>query len=110
MSSIPIYYRVYPGNSARWFPSIASLIFVKPELYEQWKRNESSVKFEDILVDPFDPVKFLWTDFSGKKGYIDQHLVPHHELIQWYHPCDYMSIAMETARRGYDYSDYLTRL
>ena len=72
MPSIPIYYRVYPGNSARWFPSIASLIFVKPEIYEQWKENESSIKFEDVLFDPSDPVKFLWTDFSGKKGYIDQ--------------------------------------
>lgn len=106
-SAIPIYYKVYPGNSARWFPSIASLIYVKPEIYNQWKLDESSVKFEDILVDPSDPVKFLWTCYSRKKGFIERNEVPQSELEQWYHPCDILSIAKQTAKKGSDCSKYL---
>lgn len=108
-ASIPIYYEVYPGDSARWFPSIASLIYVKPELYQKWKLDESSVNFEDVLVDPSDPVKFLWTSFSRNKGFIESDQVPQSELKQWYHPYDIMSIAKKTAQKGYDFSKYLAR-
>ena len=30
-----IHYKVYPGNSARWFPEICAVVFVKPDLYER---------------------------------------------------------------------------
>lgn len=104
-SARAIYYEVYPGNSARYFPNFATCIFVKPDLYKQWKDDKSAVKFEDILVDSKNPVKYIWTNFNGKKGYAEK--VPEDEVRFWYRTLDPMEIAQETALKGYDCTDRL---
>lgn len=96
---IAIIYQFYPGNSARWFPDIKSVILVKYDLYMKWKDNNESVKFEDILVDPSQPVKFMWTDWSRKKGLVEASEVMG-SIKQWYFTYDMMEIAKKTAEKG----------
>lgn len=97
---IAIIYQIYPGDSARWFPEIKSVVLVKSDLYE--KRviyRDESVKFEDILVDPSQPVKFMWADFSSKKGLVEASEVMN-IIYNWYSTYDMMKIAEETAKYG----------
>lgn len=104
-----ISYLVYPGNSARWFPEIMTVIKVKTELYNEWMRfakvdryyhtveftGDSSFKFEDILFDKAVPVIFM--DRDGK-GVIDNPRPG--EVNQWYQTNDPIEIAKKTAAYG----------
>ena len=102
-----ISYEVYPGNSARWFPFIKTVVYVKSDLYKQWKLAPDSVKFEDILEDPKVPVLFMWATFSKKRGFIEGNCPPLREREQWYgRGVSDLEIARVTAQKGYDVSEY----
>lgn len=102
-----IYYKVYPWDSARKFPNFTTCIFVKPDLYEQWKDDKSSVNFEDVLVDPKDPIKYVWANCS-KYGYIEN--IPSESLRSWYLTTNTMEIAKATALKGYDRTDNFEKI
>ena len=96
MASKIIAYYVYPGDSARWFPNIQSVIFVKPDLFQKWRRDQKSVDFKDVLIDPQNPVKYFTT--SAKERPVDQ-VAPDY-LHSWYQTADPMEIALKTAQYG----------
>lgn len=97
MKIIEISYSIYPGSSARWFPSIMTAIFVNEENYKKWKVDENSVKFEEVLVNSADPVKFL--DYDGTKVIEDPNP---EEVMSWYHTLNPMEIAIDTAKKGHE--------
>lgn len=92
---IEISYFFHPGDSARWFPKIMSVIFAKEENYKKWKLDENSVKFEKVLANSADPVKFI--DSEGEKVIEDPNP---QEVMYWYNTTDPMEIAIKTARKG----------
>lgn len=96
MESKAIIYEIYPGNSARTFINIRSLIFVKPELYSEWRRNPKSIDFKDILVDPQNPVIYLTSNYT-----LTVENVPSEYLCFWYKTADPMEIARQTADYGH---------
>lgn len=111
MSSLRAFcYSVYPGSSARFFPKIQTVIFVNPEALKQWKSDETSINFNEVISDPSEPVKVIWTDYSGYKGYIGNHPNLNEALQTWYQTTDRMEIAKQTARNGYDVTDKLERM
>ena len=91
-----IAYKVYPGSSARWFPNLKSMIYVKPDLYDKWKENSGSINFRDVLIDPENPVKFV-----GAHSWATLTNVPPSYLKFWYQTTDLMEIALETAKKGW---------
>ena len=100
MKKIEISYAIYPGSSARWFPKIMSAIFVNEENYKKWKNDEQSVKFEEVLENPAEPVKFI--DYNGTHVINNPFLPPvADEVMYWYHTVNPMEIAIDTARKGH---------
>ncbi len=103
MSIKAIVYEIYPGSSARFFPKIKTVVYVKSDLYDSWKRNPDSVKFEDVLEDPSVPVWFMYSTFSEKRGFIENNKPPLDQRQFWYgeNSTD-MDIAKTTAKMGDD--------
>lgn len=96
MSKKVIAYKVYPGNTARIFPDFQTVIFVNSDLYDKWVGDHASVKFEDVLIDPEDPVKYY--QIYPQERFIDK--VPYDELCFWYRTSDPMQLAKITAEKG----------
>lgn len=90
-----IVYWIYPGDSARMFPNLKSLIYVKPDLFEKWEKDPESVNFRDVLIDPSNPVTFVgdwtWATLTN---------VSPSYLVFWYQTSDLMEIAIKTAKHG----------
>lgn len=100
MSKKAIAYKVYPGDSARMFPGFQTVIFVNPDLYDQWVKDHASVKFEDVLIDPQNPVKYYGDGIINDIR--STYNVPNDKLQRWYQTCDPMQLARITAEEGRD--------
>ena len=90
-----IVYWIYPGDSARIFPNMKSLIYVKPDLFEKWEKDPESVNFRDVLIDPSNPCTFV-----GHWTWVTLKYIPSEYFEFWYQTSDLMEIAIKTAKYG----------